>query len=142
MDDATPKPSPAAALRVLASGSSGNCSVLLIKACGQRRIYLIDAGLSPRRTRKYLQHTGLSFDMLDGILLTHLDHDHWQNRWVGALPRGAVVRLSSRHAAAARRQSALPDCAEAFDGAFDLYPGIRVEPIMGSHDDLGVASFR
>jgi phosphoribosyl 1,2-cyclic phosphodiesterase len=144
MDDATPtpKPPPTAALRVLASGSSGNCSVLLVKACGQRRICLIDAGISPRRTRRLLERSGLSLDMLDAVLVTHLDHDHWRHAWTRALPSGAVVHLHRRHAAAAKRDGVLPECAAPFDGAFDLYPGIRVEPIRGAHDDLGVTAFR
>src|SRR5437868_490506 len=114
---------PIAALRILASGSSGNCSVLLVRACGEKRICLIDAGISPRRTRKLLERSGLALDLLDCILLTHLDHDHWQGAWGRAMPKGATVRLHARHAAAARRYGIPMPAAQSFDDGFDLYPG-------------------
>jgi phosphoribosyl 1,2-cyclic phosphodiesterase len=135
-------PKPIAALRVLASGSTGNCSVLLVRACGERRVCLIDAGISPRRVRKLLDRSGLSMDLIDAVLVTHLDHDHWQLGWGRALPQRAVVRLHRRHAAAARRSGLDLPRVEPFDGAFDLHPGIRVRPAMGSHDDQGVSAFR
>src|SRR5262245_60782769 len=147
MDDRRPPTAataaaPIAALRVLASGSSGNCSVLLVKVGGQRRVCLIDAGISPRRTRKLLERSGLGLDLLDAILVTHLDHDHWQDAWTRALPTGAVVRLHRRHAAAARRNGLSYSGVVAFDEPFDLYPGVRVQPYQAAHDDLGVSSFR
>lgn len=139
MDD---NATPAAAIRVLASGSSGNCTVLLTRVGGERRACLIDAGISPRRARLLLESSGLDFDRIDGILVTHLDHDHWQAAWERALPRHAVVRMHARHAAAAKRRGCLPARTEAFDGAFELYPGVRVDPILGAHDEEGVSSFR
>jgi phosphoribosyl 1,2-cyclic phosphodiesterase len=151
MDDtaATPEkpsagPAPIAALRVLASGSSGNCSVLLLRVGGERRLCLIDAGLSPRRVRKLLEHTGLSMDLIDCVLVTHLDHDHWQPAWCDSrgLPSHACVRLHTRHAAAARRAGVVHERIRAFDGPFELYPGINVAPTLGSHDEMGVSSFR
>lgn len=47
------------ALCVLASGSRGNCSVLLLPDGGTRRVVLIDAGLSPRRTGALLCELGI-----------------------------------------------------------------------------------
>src|SRR5439155_12476801 len=76
------------------------------------------------------------------ILLTHLDHDHWQGAWGRAMPKGATVRLHSRHAAAARRYSIPMPAAQSFDDGFDLYPGIRVRVGVGAHDQLGVSAFR
>ena len=51
-------------LCVLASGSRGNCSVLVIPATPDtpRRVYLIDAGLSPRRTASLLSDRGIRPD--------------------------------------------------------------------------------
>jgi len=144
MDDApAPTASPiAAAIRVLASGSAGNCTVLLLRVMGQRRICLIDAGLSPRRTRRLIEEAGLSMDQLDSVLLTHLDHDHWHSGWVAGLPKHAKLRLHRKHAAIARREGALPERSEAFDEPFDLFPGVRVTSAVGSHDAQGVATFR
>jgi phosphoribosyl 1,2-cyclic phosphodiesterase len=81
-------------------------------------------------------------DMLDSVLLTHLDHDHYHAGWATALPGGATLRMHKRHLAAARRDGGLPESVEPFDSAFDLYPGVRVTSAVASHDDLGVASFR
>ena len=49
-------------LCVLASGSSGNCSVLTFGEGLTTRVCLLDAGLSPRRTRKMLADEGFRFD--------------------------------------------------------------------------------
>jgi phosphoribosyl 1,2-cyclic phosphodiesterase len=150
MDDAPSIPCPAPsgppahapALCVLASGSSGNCSVLVYDSCGQRRVCLIDAGLSPRRTEKMLEALGLTLDHLDAIILTHLDHDHFHSGWVSGLPRGAIIRLHKRHATRARAHGRLPESHDGFEADFDLAPGVRVSAHMASHDELGVASFR
>jgi len=57
---------------VLASGSSGNASLL---ATENTRI-LIDAGLSMRELRKRLELIGVSLDSIDAILITHEHSDH------------------------------------------------------------------
>src|SRR5437867_688565 len=102
MDDAPNSAAPGF-LKVLASGSGGNCSVLLPQGDPQRRFWLIDAGLSPRRTRRLLAAASLCLDRLAGILLTHLDSDHWYPAWSKALPRHARTFLHARHADPARR---------------------------------------
>src|SRR5690606_29891014 len=61
-------------LTVLGSGSSGNCAVLR----SENACFLIDAGLSARRTVQRLVMVGLSVNDLDGILLTHEHVDHTQ----------------------------------------------------------------
>jgi phosphoribosyl 1,2-cyclic phosphodiesterase len=136
-------PAPAGpALCVLASGSGGNCTVLVYDSCGQRRASLIDAGLSPRRTEKLLVPLGLTLGHLDSIILTHLDHDHFHGGWVSGLPEGAVIRLHKRHATRAKAHGRVPGAHDGFDAEFDLCPGIRTRVHMASHDELGVASFR
>jgi phosphoribosyl 1,2-cyclic phosphodiesterase len=59
-------------LTVLASGSSGNCS--LIETPTTR--VLVDAGLSARQISKKLEVIGVQPEQLDGILLTHEHSDH------------------------------------------------------------------
>jgi phosphoribosyl 1,2-cyclic phosphodiesterase len=146
MDDGCPNictPVPEApALTVLASGSSGNCTALVVEACGRRRICLIDAGLSPRRTEGVLASIGLRFSDLDSVILTHLDHDHYHSGWATSLPDGARVRLHKRHAHRARREERIPDAHETFEDGFELCPGVHVRVCMAAHDELGVASFR
>src|SRR5690348_13733358 len=140
MDDSAHARQPTASLCVLASGSSGNCSVLAIWTCGRRRLCLIDAGISPRRTERTLQELGLSLDDIDCILLTHLDHDHWHGGWNRRLPASVPVRVHHRHAARARRGGIIGRLAP-FDGEFELYAGVCVRAALGLHDDLGVVSY-
>jgi len=57
---------------VLASGSSGNCTVV---ASGRTRI-LIDAGLSARETEARLGAVDLELSQIDAILISHEHSDH------------------------------------------------------------------
>lgn len=133
-----------AALCVLASGSGGNCSVLLTKRGGVSRVTLIDLGLSPRKTFAQLHELGLRPDQIDDALVTHLDHDHFCLTWSRYLPRHARLRLHDRHA---RRLPALVrerlgDRLRPFSAGFDLDDGLSVSPLMMSHDESGVCTFR
>jgi phosphoribosyl 1,2-cyclic phosphodiesterase len=135
--------SPAASLCILASGSAGNCSILhLPPVDGRPRILLIDAGLSPRRTRRQLADMGLSLEHVEGIVLTHLDHDHWHAGWIRAIPAGLPIYAHKRHALRGRRTGALPICCEGFETGFGFPCGTRIHAVLGSHDELGVASYR
>lgn len=148
MDDPSPPTVPplpttdGAHLCVLASGSMGNCSALLLRRGGVSRCWLIDLGLSPRRTMALLANAGIGPHQLDGALVTHLDHDHLHATWRTQMPGHARVMMHHRHA---RNCEAGPRdrwrIAE-FDGAFDLDEGVRVRPAQLSHDELGVSSFR
>ncbi len=144
-------------VRVLASGSRGNCSVLRIQCAGETLTALIDAGLSPRRTRAAMAACGLSLDEVDVALLTHLDTDHFYSGWVSKLPLDAPFVMHRRHRGRAERQGALRRRTTLVDGPFDLCESlppartgaralppciIRVTPTLMSHDDLGVAAFR
>lgn len=125
-------------LCVLASGSGGNCSVL---ASG-RSVTLIDAGLSPRRTRRGLEALGLSMDDVGAIVLTHLDTDHAWPGWAGRFPATCRLFVHRRHLGRAERMGLLQRVrCEVFEGEFEL-DGARVRPLLVAHDELGVASFR
>lgn len=140
MDDA-PTASPPR-MSVLASGSAGNCTVIAVDAPTGPRVILIDAGLSPRRTRRLLTGLGVSSDDITDVLVTHLDHDHWHPGWRSALPAGATVRIHRRHLGRASRDGMLHRRTEPFDGEFALAGGVRVAPALLEHDSLGVAAFR
>lgn len=135
---------PAARVRVLASGSSGNCTVVLIPTSGRPSVLLIDAGLSPRRTARLLQRMHLDLSDVRAILLTHLDHDHWHSGWRQAMPGKASVWLSERHLLHGKRHRLMPEGrATAFESDdFEFAPSVRLQIIDGSHDELGVVSFR
>ncbi len=145
------------ALCVLASGSAGNCSVLLLGdgVTQRRRACLIDLGLSPRKTWRLLGTLGIEPHQIDSVILTHLDADHLHRGWLrpgaaNTMPGHVCVRAHHTHA----RELARTPLAErgtlgrpklaAFDDGFSLAGdgggGCRV--YMASHDEEGVSVFR
>src|SRR5438874_6080113 len=75
-------------LCILASGPSGNCTIVRTPA----GVMLIDAGLGPRTTNKRMDGTGISVSDVAAICLTHLDRDHFNPSWLGTiLNRGVRV---------------------------------------------------
>lgn len=132
------------ALKVLASGSRGNCSVL-VAGGSPRRITLIDAGLSPSRTRRLLADVGIQPHEVDDIVFTHLDSDHCHSGWVSALQTRtwhASIQLLDQHRGRGERMGLLVNRTELFDDdGFQLGP-MRVHPVVMAHDSLGVAALR
>ena len=127
---------------VLGSGSSGNCTLLRLGTPGGDRHVLIDAGLSPRETKKRLRPSGVALDEITDVLLTHPDHDHIHPGWIKAGPRLGITwhvhRRHLRHARIARLP--LEDIAPVSDG-FELFPDAIVEPVALPHDSLGTTGY-
>ncbi len=141
----------AGSLCVLASGSRGNCSVLVVPATREtaRRVILFDAGLSPSRTRLMLHQRGIRPDEVDEIVFTHLDSDHCHPGWINALRPGSVtgawratLRVHRMHMGRAQRMGLLYARTEPFEDEFESAPGVLLRTLMLAHDDLGVAVFR
>lgn len=129
-------------LCVLSSSSSGNCSLLSLRRGLEKCTLLIDAGLSPRRTRRHLREIGHGDERIDHILLTHLDIDHWHPGWMNDRPEGTTLHLHKRHRGRADRCGATTLHTQVFDGGpFEPVPGVRVQPLLVAHDDLGTAAF-
>lgn len=146
---AAPEPPPeiGVSLCVLASGSSGNCSVLVSRPepGAPRRVILLDAGLSPRQTARLLHERGLRPDEVDDIVFTHLDTDHCHSGWAKAIRPGgwrARLRIHRRHMGRAERAGLLFAPTEPFDDTIRLDRTICAHVTTLSHDDLGVAAFR
>lgn len=140
------RPGPPPELCVLSSSSGGNCSVISVGTGPSRRAILIDAGLSPRRTRALLAQVGLAGVPIVAALVTHLDTDHWNPSWLTALPDSCTVFMhrshvsrAERHGMLYRRTEVLPRSA---DAECEPAPGVYVRTMVASHDDLGVAVFR
>jgi hypothetical protein len=138
------------AMCVLASGSGGNCSVVCLQRGLVRRLVLVDLGLSPRRTFKLL--CGLGFgphpqQLIDDVLVTHLDHDHFHAGWLSArsgLPGHARLRMHERHAWHLRHAGLADERLVTFDasGPFRLDAGVHCHPILMAHDDEGASALR
>lgn len=129
-------------LCVLSSSSAGNCSALVCGTGAARRLFLIDLGLSPRRTFRHLDEVGLGGVPIAGAILTHLDVDHCHPSWAGHLPDSARLHIHRRHRGRAQRAGLLYGPVEVFEGTFEPTPGLVVKPLLQSHDELGVAAFR
>ncbi len=71
---------------VLASGSSGNASLLQVDGFG----LLIDAGLGPRRMASRLACVGASWRDVHAVLLTHTHSDHWKDTTLEHLRRAKI----------------------------------------------------
>jgi phosphoribosyl 1,2-cyclic phosphodiesterase len=72
---------------VLASGSSGNASLLQWNRFG----VLIDAGLGPRLLAERLHAVGASWQHVHAVVLTHTHSDHWRERCFAWLCRRRIV---------------------------------------------------
>lgn len=131
-----------AAFCVLASSSGGNSSALLVGDGPSRRLVLIDAGLSPRRTRARLEDAGVGDVPIACVILTHLDCDHWCPGWLAKLPAEVPVFLHRGHHGRAEREGVAHRRVVLFDGPFEPHPGVGVSPSLHAHDSLGVAVFR
>ena len=134
-------------LCVLASGSAGNCSVLVWRAgpASPRRVVLLDAGLSPRRTAMLLRDRGIRHDEVDDIVFTHLDSDHCHSGWAQAIRPGgwrARLRVHRRHLGRAGRMGLLYRHTEPFTDEVAIDPDLSARVCVLDHDDLGVAAFR
>jgi phosphoribosyl 1,2-cyclic phosphodiesterase len=66
---------------VLASGSSGNASLLEVNGFG----LLVDIGLGPRQLANRLAASGRSWRNVHAVLLTHTHSDHWRGRSLASL---------------------------------------------------------
>ncbi len=137
-----------AALCVLASGSSGNCSVLALRRGNIVRLVLLDLGLSPRRTFRMLAEMGYRPDQIDDAIVTHLDADHFQHSWLTALPPHVRVRMHERHEHELLAMGTNPAAARIHTFDHDPFEiddeggGVTVRPLLMSHDQAGVATFR
>lgn len=150
--ETTPGPEPVPTgpglwLCVLASGSAGNCAVLVARHShdSPRRVVLIDAGLSPLRTNKLLSLRGIRADEVDDIAFTHLDSDHCHTGWASALRPGgwrARLRVHRRHLGRAERMGLLYRHTEPFTDTLAIDDHLHADACLESHDDLGVAAFR
>jgi len=121
---------------ILASGSSGNCTLL---ETSQTRL-LVDAGLGKRETLKRLAAIERSVDRLDGIVISHEHSDH-----IGGLAhllaewRTTVYLTAATHAEVLRNLSEKQ--AQRFDRVEFIEPGqrfavgdIEVSPFAIPHD--------
>jgi phosphoribosyl 1,2-cyclic phosphodiesterase len=123
---------------VLASGSSGNASLLEVGRFG----LLIDIGLGPRQLAQRLAHVRRSWDDIHAVLLTHTHGDHWNARTLQHVARkGIAFWCHPDHRRVLRCPAFASMCAErrAFhfepDQPLEIGPGLSCRPIRVAHDE-------
>lgn len=138
--DVVSPPEGTPALRVLASGSGGNCSVVTYRVDGWPRFCMIDAGLGPRKTLRLIRGSGLHMGQLDAIIVTHLDADHFNFGWLKARPpqtRLVIHAMHARDLVTRQRISVMP-----IEGSAAIAPGVAIHPIRAEHDEKGSMAMR
>jgi phosphoribosyl 1,2-cyclic phosphodiesterase len=124
----------------LGSGSSGNCSLLSTRR-GQR--ILIDCGFSMRRTARALSELGVELQDLDGIVLTHLDRDHFNPAWSRRIEQlGLQVHVADMHEREAVSAGCPETCLVPFEDIIDFGHGLRARTHLVAHDDSGCVAYR
>lgn len=132
---------------VLASGSSGNASLLEIDGFG----LLIDCGLHPRYLTARLQSVGVKWDRVSAAILTHTHTDHWKDGTLSDLrSRRIPLFAHPQHFAHLERVAAsFPAfCAaglarEYVEGdVLELAPNLICRPLRVSHDSVPTFAFR
>lgn len=129
---ATAESTTALRLCVLASGSSGNCTVVFNEAAA----VMIDAGLSARETARRLDAVGLSLDRISGILISHEHGDHIAGLRVLHQKHGIPCYANHGTAEAIARNQTLTGVAiNLFSTGFAFeVGGFSIEPFSVPHD--------
>jgi phosphoribosyl 1,2-cyclic phosphodiesterase len=132
---------------VLASGSSGNASLLELDGFG----LLIDCGLHPRFLTTRLQSVGAKWERVSAVILTHTHTDHWKDATLADL-RSRRIPLYAH----AQHFAHLERCAPAFGALetsgltreysagklIELTQGLTCLPLRVSHDSEPTFAFR
>jgi len=129
-------------LRILASGSAGNCSIVRTPA----GVIMIDAGLSPRATADRLNGTGVSLDDIKAICLTHLDGDHYQSGWGKFIVERKIKVFCSdrnRREMVTRNNHPFAPLVKGVDfNVFEPVPRLCASAVELRHDTEGSTGFR
>jgi len=134
-------------LAVLASGSSGNATLLEADGFG----LLIDAGLGPRQLASRLAAVGASWHKVNAVVLTHTHSDHWRDRTFEHLRRLNIpLYCHGEHHAALRAYSSAfaaltkGGLVRAYERDNELWISQRLccRPFELSHDSTPTFGFR
>lgn len=127
-------------LEVLASGSRGNASLVHLESTD--RLIMIDAGISPRRTRVAIQDRGWRIDRLTDVVLTHADSDHLYRGWANAIEAWSfTLHVHDVHVSDVLRAGVPRDRIAILEDDHHLDAHTRVETCLVPHDTHGTAAF-
>jgi len=119
--------------QIIESSSAGNCALL---CCEGARI-LIDAGVGIRKTEKFLQARGMTFEDLSAVFVTHEHGDHCKA--LQCLDKYPHIKIFANRPTASYIKSAYPRTKALEWRAFttgDIFDfcGVRVNPFSIPHD--------
>jgi phosphoribosyl 1,2-cyclic phosphodiesterase len=132
---------------VLASGSSGNASLLDTNGCG----VLLDVGVGPRVLATRMAQVGGAWTKVQAVLLTHTHSDHWNARTLAQLlARKIPLYCHDGHLARLRADCSAFSALERaklvrkFETGeeFKLPGGLRCLPLAVRHDSGATFGFR
>ena len=132
---------------VLASGSSGNVSLLEIDGFG----LLVDCGLHPRFLTDRLRSIGATWDRVSAVVLTHTHTDHWKDGTLADLrTRRVPLYGHAQHFAHLDRVApsfpafSAAGLAREFVGGelIELAAGLTCRPLQVPHDSVPTFAFR
>ena len=131
---------------VLASGSSGNASLLEIDGFG----LLIDCGLGPREIANRLAAVGRGWKDVSAALLTHTHSDHWNALTLAHLRRLHIplIAHARHHDTLAARRDYVPlaraGLTRAYEDGqpFDVCPVLTALAVEVPHDSAPTFAFR
>lgn len=132
---------------VLASGSSGNASLL---ECGGTAL-LVDVGLSPRQLTLRMGAAGIAWDQIGAVLLTHTHADHWHQKTLVKLAERQIPiychpehRRELQLRCAGFEQLQFAGLVRPYDARREFMPveGVRCRPLPIPHDGGPTFGFR
>ena len=136
-----------ARLTVLASGSSGNATLLQVNGFG----LLIDCGLNARMLGARLAAVGASWEKVNAVILTHTHGDHWKDLTLAHL-RCHDIAVYAHADHASHLNTAAPSFPSLRKAALvshydrgrelSLAPGLTAYPVGVSHDSEPTFAFR
>ncbi len=123
-------------IKVLASGSKGNCSLIATKSTR----FLIDIGITYQRLKKELEKLNLTIDDIDALFLTHAHNDH---------TRGLKVLLKNSNFKIYVNRDIIKELGvdidaeriELYDRLIHLNNNIEITVFNTSHDAKGSVGF-
>jgi phosphoribosyl 1,2-cyclic phosphodiesterase len=117
----------------LSSGSSGNCYYVGNESHG----ILVDAGISARSIKRFLNDMGISMDSVMGVLVTHNHSDHIRGLEVLVRKNNLPVFTTKKiwHSIQSAHKSLTNDCIHeiALQQRFHL-AGFEIEVFLVNHD--------
>lgn len=132
---------------VLASGSSGNATLLEVAGFG----LMIDCGLHPRFLSSRLSAIGRSWDHVHAVILTHTHGDHWKDLTLAHL-RNRRIPVYAHPAQLEHLATVAPSFGPLHTAhltriysegqRLELAPGLTCRPIRVSHDSDPTFAFR